>query len=497
MFIIEMVIKCDNVISLKQYGPTCWFNSILMSVLYSDESRKLLLEKSKKWNKEIAIYKTLSFILKNKYFRTTHIHNDYLYFDKIRPEYILKQLYNYNKKKFSYDPVKYKDNGFKSALYIKSVYKLLGVKVLYIDLNPKTKKIYYSKYNNTKLIKITKKVIKFDYVFKSPEKVQEKIDNHDIIIINILDGKHIKKESYYPPHYLIEKVLDEILNLNETVKIKNEEYIQDSILLTNWNKNTHNNGGHSIAGIKCKGEKYVYNGWTRTTIDPNIVKELISDDKKIAIPCQLMKYKWDLKNKDSFCLNRKKCILDIMDAKNLCFSFYEGGRIVTYIKKNKSSDFDINGDIICNNNKVVNPLTNRCISIKSINKLPIKPLSKPEIPKKICPEGTFLNPITNRCNKIKIQKKSAKPKEPIKPTRPEKIEKIIVAKICPEGTFLNPITNRCNKIKIQKKSAKPKEPIKPTRPEKIEKIIVAKICPEGSVLNPITNRCNKIKIQKK
>jgi len=135
-----MTTKCENVISLKQYGPTCWFNSILMSVLYSDESRKLLLEKSKQWNKKIAIYKTLDYILKNKYFRTTYRHNDYLYFDKIRPEYILKQLYKYNKKNFSYDPVKYKKNGFKSALYIKSVYKLLGVKVLYLDLNQKTKK---------------------------------------------------------------------------------------------------------------------------------------------------------------------------------------------------------------------------------------------------------------------------------------------------------------------------------------------------------------------
>jgi len=485
--------KCDNVISLQQYGPTCWFNSILMSVLYSDESRKLLLEKSKKWNNKIAIYKTLSYILKNKYFRTTRIHNDYLYFDKIRPEYILKQLYKYNKKKFSFNPVKYKDNGFKSALYIKSVYKLLGVKVLYLDLNPKTKKIYYSKYNNTKIIKITKNNIKFDYIFKSLVKVQEKIEDHDIIILNILDDKYIKKESYYPPHYLIENVFDEIINLKETFKIKNDEYIQDSVLLTNWNKNTYNIGGHSIAGIKCKGEKYVYNGWTRTTIDPNIVKEIISDDKKISIPCQLMKYNWDLKNKDSFCLNRKTCILDIMDVKNLCFSFYEGGRIITYVKKNKSSDLAINGDIICNNNAVVNPSTNRCISIKSINKLPRKPLSNPEIPNKICPEGSVLNPITNRCNKIKIQKKTVKPIEPTKPAKPAKPNKI-----CPEGSVLNPITNRCNKIKIQKKSVKPIEPTIPNEPKKIEKAkLVKKICPEGTVLNIITNRCNKIKIQKK
>ena len=26
--------NCDSVISLKQYGPTCWFNSILIGLYY-------------------------------------------------------------------------------------------------------------------------------------------------------------------------------------------------------------------------------------------------------------------------------------------------------------------------------------------------------------------------------------------------------------------------------------------------------------------------------
>jgi len=80
-----MSTKCDKVITIKQYGPTCWFNSILMAVLYSENSRKMLLEKSKKWNRRINIFKTLLYILKNKYLRTDNLHNDYLYFDKIRP----------------------------------------------------------------------------------------------------------------------------------------------------------------------------------------------------------------------------------------------------------------------------------------------------------------------------------------------------------------------------------------------------------------------------
>jgi len=474
-----MSTKCDNVISLKQYGPTCWFNSILMSVLYSEESRKLLLEKAKTWNKKIAIYKTLHYILKNKYFRTTHKHNDYLYFDKIRPEYILKQLYTYNKKKFSFNPVKNKSRGYKSVLYIKKVYKLLGVNVLYLDLNPDTKKIYYSLYNHVNVKTINNKDIYIDFIYKSSEKVNEKIANHDIIIINILQEKHIKQDNFYPQHYLIQNELINISSLSDIVKVKQDTYIQDSVLLTNWNNNTYDIGSHSIAGIKCKGEKYVYNGWTRTTIDPNIIKEVLSDNKNISIPCQLMKYDWDLKRKDYFCLNRKKCILDEMDATKLCFSFYEGGRIVTYVKKIIKNNKNINIDLKCPIDKVINPATDRCISIKTINKLPILNLSKPEIPIKICPPGSLLNPITNRCNKIKNNIQIPhKAKSPVKPAIP--------IKICPPGSLLNPKTNRCNKIKNNIQiHHKAKSPVKPAIP--------IKKCPKGSVLNPISNRCNKIK----
>jgi hypothetical protein len=79
-----------------------------MAVLYSDNSRKLLLKKSHLWNDKILIFKTIKHILKKKFLRTKNLLKDYLYFDKIRPEYILDKLYSYNKKKFMFDPKKYK-----------------------------------------------------------------------------------------------------------------------------------------------------------------------------------------------------------------------------------------------------------------------------------------------------------------------------------------------------------------------------------------------------
>ncbi len=38
---------CRNVVTIPQYESTCWFNAILMCLLYSQQSRKLLLTENK------------------------------------------------------------------------------------------------------------------------------------------------------------------------------------------------------------------------------------------------------------------------------------------------------------------------------------------------------------------------------------------------------------------------------------------------------------------
>ncbi len=407
-----MTLNCDNIISLKQYGPTCWFNSILMALLYSDESRKLLLKKSNKWNKKINVLNTINYILHNKYLRTDKIFKDYEYFDKIRPEFILKELYKYNNKKFIIDPDVNK-SGYKSALYIRKIYKLLGVKVLYLDLDFKTKNLYYSLFNNVEIVSLNNTgTISLYNKIKNFSTIIKYFKNPDVIIINI---KEKLDDTYYPSWYKINdnniyNKYNDIKNfstLNNEVNNNKDIYVQDAVLLANYNSNV---GGHSIAGITCKGDKYVYNGWTRTTIDPNIKKNSqvkvwkkmlnkFLEKKNIEIPCELMKFSWDVKKNKEFCLNPKKCILDIMNVNDLCFSFNKGdAREVIYVKKIKDNKLNIKNDKKCPDGKVINPLTNRCIKIKTINKLPEKTLSKPD---KKCPDGKVINPLTNRCIKIK------------------------------------------------------------------------------------------------
>ena len=51
-----------------------------------------------------------------------------------------------------------------------------------------------------------------------------------------------------------------------------------------------------------------------------------------------MKYDWDVRKDEPFCLNRAKCKLDFIetskDVKDLCFSFGKGWRLLIYVRMN-------------------------------------------------------------------------------------------------------------------------------------------------------------------
>ena len=319
----------------------------------------------------------------------------------------------------------------------------------------------------------------------------EKFESPDVIIINFTKSILDNIPGYYKvptdsPFY-------NIVSFNDKVAIKGMNYIQDSVILSNWNRTEI--GGHSIAGIKCRDNKYVYNGWTRGTIDihlqnVNFTKEdydkeklwvsevinkrvvyvnvknslvvdklpiggiLVSDN--IHIPCELMKYDWDVRKNSEFCINKKECLLDThsnksikeiinKDKNELCFSFNKGPRLLIYVNNNSKNSAGVSGNDKgvkeCPEGKVLNPLTNRCINIKSINKLAKKPLSKMD---KKCPEGKMLNPKTGRCIKAEnFLKANAKTKAKTKTNMPPGVKP--EPKKCPEGKVLNPKTGRCIK----------------------------------------------------
>jgi hypothetical protein len=163
--------------------------------------------------------------------------------------------------------------------------------------------------------------------------------------VNIILSADIISNPYY---YNIANPINKFLKISglhthdNIIHFNGDTYILDSCLLSDY-KNTY--GGHAIAGITCKNKRYVYNGWIRTTMDAGIVnKDLF---KHGPMPCELMKYDWDVNKDEEFCLNYKMCRLDkATKDDDLCFSFGKtnGHKTLVYVKMNekyKSIDSDI------------------------------------------------------------------------------------------------------------------------------------------------------------
>ena len=376
--------KCDKVLPLRQYGPTCWFNSLLMAVLYSEESRKLLLVKSAKWDEKIKVLETIKFILKNKYLRSGDNNQDYPFLDKIRPETILKELYGHDPGIFKFNPDVNK-GGFLPAMYIKHVYKLLGVKVLFLD--KRGEKLFYSFYNTIGKYILDVNSIAFHIKHESLDTLIKDFKDPDVIIINNLDNydlasyrehynlnSDIFKKAFKNTYNNLDDFITQVIDLKNNIVLNTEDYVQDSVLLGNWNKEDTRIGGHSIAGITCEGDKYVYNGTVRLKLPENTTTQ-------IEIQCELMKFDWDLNEENEFCINPKEYSLLTTDINSTstqqCFSFNKGSRDVIYVKKNKTNTLNIK-DNNCPVDSTTNPLTDKCDTLDNINKLPEHRLSYPE-----------------------------------------------------------------------------------------------------------------------
>jgi hypothetical protein len=220
----------------------------------------------------------------------------------------------------------------------------------------------------------------------------------------------------------------------------------------------------------------VYNGWTRYSKDSTMV----GNTTGLSVPCELMKYPWDVKRHQDFCINLRECKLDTLNIRSaaMCFSFNKGMRILIYVKK---PVYDINMHIIqtpeyvsfgkspknCEDGKVLNPKTGRCIKVK----LPKAAKAAAALQKKLgvdkqCPPGKVLNPKTGRCIKVKLPK-AAKAADALQ-------KKLAVDKPCPPGQMRSTKTGRCIKAKPQEKD-----------------------CPPGKVRDPVSKRCIKLATAKK
>jgi len=401
---------CSRILTPKQVGPICWFMAAFVAMFYSQRSRRKLLNASKNWYIGNKLFALLKQLLDDKYLKVeSRESEDYEKFRDDTFGEVLSLLNKEDSKAFPYNP-KTVSGGFNPEFYIGKLYKLLGVDYKMFDYNVSDNHLFYH-FSNEELSSIEYRIEKRRVnIYLYDNKFFKYEDKHmaapPILMVLVRDDKvttDFNKAQF--PHTLIPDgdTKTNLTSLKEKIYYHGIEYNLDSVILANWNKKKI---GHAIAGISCKKKKYIYNGWTRTSMDPAMIDKAITRN----IPCELMPYDWNIKKHGDFCLNSKKCIPDILKTKkeakkvDLCFNFSKGKRVLVYVRKDPMRETSIEKEDDYDN--IVRGFAKTKSYHSSPKKTPKKKASKTS-PKK-CPDGKVLNPATGRCILIKNAAKAAK-----------------------------------------------------------------------------------------
>ena len=422
MDIIKSYINhCSTISTIPQFGGTCWFNAILMVVLYSQNSRKILLDVTDSWDNKNKFLMICKKILLNYYIFS---YEACVFFNKFKPEVILFYMLKYHNDNEVKKNLKklIKDYGYNNlafyGFYIHNVYKNLGVKCLDISYLKKDNKFLINFYKNLHFnanknaLQLTTKPL--DFITEDNEIKAILSDNMpDIIIFNhsdlstsfsvmiekcfneLAENDIYIKDIYDNDYQNIS--IEGLKECNDTIMINGQKYNLEACLLDSYNTiNPENNSFHLVAGLTCNNKRFIYNGWIKTKTD----EEKIYYGDNVEIACPLKRLNWTLQNKRQFCFKAKNC--EVKNAKNgaYCFSFanIKNGTLI-YIR-----------DDITKKKNVTKKIYNSSLSLKSDFELIIKDiheiklLSKDELIKQLNIFNVFFTEDKEIPDKKELQK---------------------------------------------------------------------------------------------
>jgi len=443
--------KCLDRVTLTQEGPTCWFNAVMTALLYSDGMRELIIKNMHKMSKSSA-QAQIEAIIKN-YFTHENPKDIEETYKKARsvlkPVKLLDNLHKEDPLEFMFNPNVHE--GFSSRLYINRLLNYLHIKdYLYLDKD-KNDMLYYSTFNNVTRVEkeIGKPLMKFAHILTGIE-VQKEISKTPKVLF-ILNGGIATFLSHYATNQKI--------NLTPVITYNNTRYKLDSMILANFNDEKCSKR-HEIAGITCKGDRYLYNGWIAHTKDKSK-----TDDILAKVPCSFIKHDWMDTSKGDFCLDTSRCFINygILDKHEVCFSYSKGDKTYLYIriddddddkntpKKHEKIKSPLEKKASTKHEKIKSPLEKKASTKHERIKSPLEKKASKKHEKTKCPPEKLLNPASGRCVnkdgkigkqllkdegiiKTKTPEKKA-PKHPKHPKHPKQK--------CPPEKILNPASGRC------------------------------------------------------
>ena len=432
---------CDAVRTIPQDGGgTCWFNALITALFYSDGMsaylKKVIPEVRKKTKsvKKREILNVLEELLNAR--EITDAREFDKFYKALEPLNILRLLHKKDKM-FYFDPNK--REGHKSETYLVMLFQFLGIKDKIIFITLRKGKYYFSEVNDYSYKGIYDSK-KGRHLFekngerkKPPSKYMRAPRNYDFapwmaLDYNDYDMVVVSEVSPIATRYY--DVSEFPLTMeNHKLNIFGIPFVVDSLLLMNFNRDVCNKG-HEIAGVTCKGKRYLYNGWVKRLKSQNI-------SYRPTKSCKLFPFDW-MKIKSNFTLDRKGCEIHKtrkVDKGDMTFNVNRK-RTYIYIKES------LIGSEKCKDGKVMNPVTGRCV--KKLPKAAPKvaqPVAKNKPP---CQDGKVRNPATGRCVK-KLPKAAPNVAQPVAKNKPP----------CKDDKVRNPATGRCVKKKpVQKEVPK-------------------------------------------
>ena len=324
---------CSRILRpIQTTKPICWFLAVIVSMFYSQRSRKVIMEASKTWDRQNKVIELFRDVLYDRYLTVgsdPYKSEEYNTFNENTFVKILQELYDMDSRNFPNNP---KDNvGYYMVYYLCKLHTLLGIDYKAFDYELSSQDIYYSSINK-----------EFDSIYKS---ISNTIPHKPDIPYLLHPNVGVYKDDGYAPSILIitrfplltpfvnNKIVDddikkELTSMKQKITYNGFEYILDSVHLLNLNTGCK----HSIVGMTCKNKKFIFNGHPMYNRN---------------FPCVLIQHNWNIQKDRDFYLSSKDCELhdDTQpDSLKHCYNFSkvvlsEGDqRGFIYVRKNASRD---------------------------------------------------------------------------------------------------------------------------------------------------------------
>ena len=127
---------CKDGLPIPQFEGTCWFNSLLMALFYSELMRKFFIKELPNIKKKLKKYPKILQILEDLLFNNFKVSNknNENFYEAFKPENILLELHKTDKNIF-YVNKNLIDVGWDGSLYIIQLLQFLNVrnKILYFE----------------------------------------------------------------------------------------------------------------------------------------------------------------------------------------------------------------------------------------------------------------------------------------------------------------------------------------------------------------------------